>query len=86
METKYPTATVEARHAIARAALDGDPRYSHEAIGAEDGDINGMAAETGLPLVYRAESDSDVAVYSDGERWAMVADANGPVVIRLAAV
>lgn len=74
---------ITARHQIARAAIDGDRRYSHEAIGADDGDINEMEAETGLRLVHRATSTSDVAVYSDGTTHALVADANGPIVIRL---
>ena len=74
---------IAARNEIARAAINGDTRYSHEAIGADDGDINEMTAETGLPRVHRAESDSDVAVYSDGSRHVLVADANGPIAITL---
>ena len=74
---------ITARNEIARAAIDGDTRYSHEAIGAEDGDINDMEAETGLPRVHHAESDSDVAVYSDGTRHLLVADANGPIAISI---
>ena len=74
---------ITARNEIARAALNGDTRYSHEAIGAEDGDINEMETETGLPRVHRAESDSDVAVYSDGTRHILVGDANGPIAISL---
>lgn len=77
------TEIITRRNEIARAALDGDRRYSHEAIGADDGDINDMVAETGLPRVHCAESTSDVAVYSDGTRHAIVGDANGPIVIRL---
>lgn len=76
-------AVISSRNEIARAALNGDTRYSHEAIGADDGNINTMTAETGLPVVHRAESTSDVAVYSDGTRHVLVADANGPIAIRL---
>ena len=74
---------ISARNEIARLALNGDARYSHEAIGAPDGDINGMETEAGLPRVYRAESTSDVSVYSDGTRHVLVCDANGPIAIRL---
>lgn len=81
----HTNTAVESRNEIARAALDGDPRYSHEAVGAEDGDINGMAQEIGMPLVHRAASESDVAVYASDDRWVLVADANGPVAIRMAA-
>lgn len=74
---------ISARNQIARAALDGDARYSHEAIGADDDDINDMEAQTGLTRVHRATSDNDVAVYSDGSRTVIVADANGPVAITI---
>jgi hypothetical protein len=74
---------IAARHEIARDALNGDLRYSHCAIGSADGDINDMGAETGMVLVHRADSDSDVAVYANGSRNVLVADANGPVAIRL---
>ncbi len=74
---------ITARNEIARAAINGDTRYSHEAIGADDGNINEMSAEAGLPRVHRAESDSDVAVYSDGVRHILVADANGPIAISI---
>lgn len=67
---------------IARLALDGDARYSHEAIGADDGDINDMEAEAGGRRIIRAANDSEVAVYErpDGS-LVIVADANGPVSI-----
>ena len=42
-----------------------------------------MANETDLPLVYRAYSDNDVAIYSDGEQHVLVCDANGPIAIRV---
>ena len=74
---------IELRNEIARDALNGDSRYSHAAIGAIDGDINAMEKETGLPLKHRAESDSDAAIYSDGDRHLLVVDANGPVVISI---
>jgi hypothetical protein len=73
---------ISARNRIARLAIEGDPNYTHEAIGADDGNVNEMATLLGLPLVWRARADDDVAVYSDGENWALVADANGPVVNR----
>jgi hypothetical protein len=73
---------IASRNRIARLALDGDVHYTHEAIGANDGNVNEMDDLVGLPLVRRARADDDVAVYSDGSRWALVADANGPVVIR----
>lgn len=72
---------VTMRHEIARIAFDGDCRFSHWAIGEVDGDINEMAKLAGLPLVHRAESDSDIAVYSNGFAHILVADANGPVAI-----
>lgn len=74
---------IASRNNIARIALDGDDRYSHEAIGDEYGDINDMETETSLPRVWRAESDSDVAVYSDGTRHILVAEANGPIAITI---
>jgi hypothetical protein len=73
---------ISARNRIARLAIEGDPNYTHEAVGADDGNVNEMATLLGLPLVWRARADDDVAVYSDGANWALVADANGPVVIR----
>jgi hypothetical protein len=72
---------IDARNRIARLALDGHRNYTHEAIGHVDDDVNGMANEIGLPLVWSARADDDVAVYSDGRRWAIVGDCNGPVVI-----
>lgn len=80
---KTTTEIITLRNEIARSALDGDSRYSHEAIGADDGDVNAMENETGLPLVHRAQSDSDVAVYSDGTSHVLVCDANGPVAITI---
>ena len=74
---------IESRNNIARLALDGDDRYSHEAIRDEYGDINDMETEISLPRVWRAQSDSDVAVYSDGTRHILVADANGPIAITI---
>ena len=74
---------IAARNEIANRALDGDTRYSHKAIGPDDGDINEMESFTGLPRVHYAENNSDVAVYSDGVRHVIVADANGPVAITL---
>jgi hypothetical protein len=73
---------ITARNRIARLACDGDSRYQMEAIGPDDGNINEMETLVGLPLVWSARADDDVAVYSDGENWALVADANGPVLIR----
>jgi hypothetical protein len=75
---------ISARNKIARYALNGDTRYCHEAIGKSDGDINSMEIETGMTLVHRAYSDSDVAVYSDSESHVLVFDANGPIAIRVA--
>ena len=72
---------IDTRQHIARLALDGDSRYSHEAIGADDDNVNAMAELIALPLVHSSRTTDDVAVYSDGTRWALVADANGPVVI-----
>jgi hypothetical protein len=72
---------IDTRQRIARFALDGDSRYSHEAIGADDGDVNEMAELIALPLVHSARATDDVAVYSDGSAWALVANANGPVLI-----
>ena len=74
---------ITARHKIAKLALGGNARYSFDPIGDVDGDINSMATLAGLPLVYRAESDNDVAVYSNGTRHVLVCDAHGPVAIRL---
>lgn len=73
-----------ARKEIAHLALAGDTRYSFDAIGERDGDINSMATETDLPLVYRAYSDDDVAIYSDGEQHVLVCDANGCIQIHVA--
>jgi len=72
---------IDTRQRIARLALDGDFRYSHEAIGADDGNVNEMAELIALPLVHSARATDDVAVYSDGNAWALVANANGPVLI-----
>jgi len=72
---------IDARNRITRLALDGDVHYTHEAIGADDGDVNEMADLVGLPLVWLARADDDVAVYSDGTSWALVGNCNGPVVI-----
>jgi hypothetical protein len=72
---------ITARNEIANLALAGDTRYSFDPIGETDGDINDMADETDLTLVYRATSTSDVAVYSDGERHVLVCDAHGPISI-----
>jgi hypothetical protein len=72
---------IDTRQRIARLALDGDSRYSHEAIGADDGNFNEMAELIALPLVHSARATDDVAVYSDGSAWALVANANGPVLI-----
>jgi len=72
---------INARNRIVRLALDGNARYTHDAIGADDGDINEMADLVGLPLVWSARADDDVAVYSDGTSWALVCNCNGPVVI-----
>lgn len=72
---------IDTRQRIARLALDGDSRYSHEAIGADDGHVNEMAELIALPLVHSARATDDVAVYSDGSAWALVANANGPVLI-----
>lgn len=71
------------RNDIARSALDGDLRYSHEAIGEDDGSINEMDVDIGMPIQHRAENDNDVAVYSDGRRAVLVCDANGPVAIEI---
>ena len=69
---------------ITRLALDGNTRYSHEAVGADDGNINEMADELGGELVTRAEEGDDVAVYLVDGDAVIVADCNGPVAIRLA--
>ena len=82
---KYTRNAIATRNRIVRLALEGDPNYTHEAIGADDGNVNEMDDLVGLPLVWRARADDDVAVYSDGSLWALVADANGPVVIRACA-
>ena len=85
-ETKNNMTTSEiitARNEIANLALAGDARYSFDPIGESDGDINSMASETDMPLVYRAYSDNDVAIYSDGEQHVLVCDANGPIAIRV---
>jgi hypothetical protein len=74
---------IEARNEIANLALAGDSRYWFDSIGDVDGDINEMADETELPLVYRAYSDGDVAVYSDGDEHVLVCDANGLIAIRV---
>ena len=84
MQTKHTAETVtqEIANGIARLALDGDDRYSHEAIGPVYGDINDMESETGGRRIIRAANDSEVAVYAreDGS-LVIVADANGPVAI-----
>ena len=84
MQTKHTAETVtqESANGIARLALDGDDRYSHEAIGNDDSNINGMESETGGRRIIRAENDGEVAVYirEDGKP-VIVADANGPVAI-----
>ena len=69
---------------IARLALDGDTRYSHEAIGDQEADINDMGKETGGLRIIRATNDSEVAVYEreDGT-LVIVADANGPIAITI---
>lgn len=77
------TEVIEARNEIANAALNGDDRYSQNAIGDENGNINDMETETGLPRVYRAQTTDDVAVYSDGTRHVLVMDANGPVAVAI---
>jgi hypothetical protein len=74
---------IAARHKIARAALNGDTRYDFEPIGANNGDINEMAKETGMARIYRAGHDNDVAVYSDGTRHMLVCDAHGPISISI---
>lgn len=76
--------TQTAARQIARLALDGDTRYSHEAIGADDGDINAMQTEAGGRQIIRATNDSEVAVYerADGA-LVIVADANGPIAITI---
>ena len=73
-----------ARNEIANLALACDSRYSFEPIGERYGDINSMQDETHLPLVHRAYSDSDVAVYSDGKSNILVCDANGCIQIHVA--
>ena len=84
MQTKHTAETItqEIANGIARLALDGDTRYSHEAIGSEDGDINDMEVEARGRRIIRAENDGEVAVYirEDGKP-VIVADANGPVAI-----
>lgn len=86
MSTKISAETITQQIAndIARAALDGDSRYSHEAIGSEDGDINAMESETGGRRIIHAGNTSEVAVYAkvDGS-LVIVADANGPVAISI---
>jgi hypothetical protein len=72
------------RSAIARLALDGDG-HSFDPIGGLRGDINEMEPEVGLPRVHRAYGDDDIAVYSDGTRHALVANANGPIIISIGA-
>ena len=66
---------------IVNLALNGDTRYSHEAIGDEGGDINEMGVQTGGVLVERTYRDTDIAIYDCGPRWALVADCNGPIVV-----
>jgi hypothetical protein len=72
---------IDARNRIVRLALDGNAHYAHEAIGSVDGDINEMAELVGMPLIWSARADDDAAIYSDGQKWVIVADCNGPVVI-----
>ena len=79
--TSTITNVIAARNRIARLALDGHVHYTHEAIGAEDGNVNDMAELVGMPLIWSARATDDVAIYSNGTRWALVADANGPIVI-----
>lgn len=89
MNNKYTAETITQQIAsdIARAALAGDSRYNHEAIGAEDDDINGMQVDTGGRLVVRANNDSEVAVYErKNGSLAIVANANGPVEITIATI
>jgi len=66
---------------IARLALDGDTRYSHYAVGVDDGDINDMAEALGGELVTASRCDSDVAIYNVAGEAVIVADANGPIAI-----
>ena len=73
------------RHWITRAALDGEPIFAHEAIGEIEDDINSFARELGMVLVHRSRGTDDPAVYvvnDDSREWAIVADCNGPIVIR----
>lgn len=72
-------------NAIAREAIDGSRRYEWEPIGGEDGSVNEMTGILGGTLILRARTTDDVAIYRlpDGD-WRIVADANGPVVIRRA--
>ena len=72
---------IDTRNRIPRLACDGDSRYEMAAIGPDDGNVNEMAELIALPLVHSARATDDVAVYSDGNAWALVANANGPVVI-----
>jgi hypothetical protein len=75
------------RHSIVRAALDGDATFTHEAIGEDDADVNSFSRELGLLLIHRSRATDEPAIYvaNDGSNeWAMVADCNGPIVIRLA--
>lgn len=86
MSTTHTSETITQAVAnnIARAALNGDSRYTMEAIGEEDGDINSMETEAGGKRIIRASNDTEVAVYelTDGALL-IVADANGPVAIRI---
>lgn len=77
------TITQDIANTIARAALDGDARYSHEAIGNEDGDINAMESEVGGRRIIRAANTSEVSVYERNGSLVIVADANGPVAITI---
>jgi hypothetical protein len=77
------TITQTIANEIARAALNGDARYSHEAVGNEDGDINTMETEVGGRRIIRASSTSEVAVYDRNGALVIVADANGPVAITI---
>jgi hypothetical protein len=78
------TITQDIANEIARAALNGDIRYSHEAIGSEDGDINAMETEIVGRRIIRAANTSEVAVYArTNGSLVIVADANGPVAISI---
>ena len=75
---------IDDRKSIAHLAIEQDKRYVWEPIGDEDGDVNEAGELLGMTRVHYARTTDDVAVYADTERteWAIVADANGPIVIR----